>query len=781
MESTTEIKTEVIYSSNQETHLINNDNNENIEKIENENKDENNSSSTKKVVLKKNVRKLKAPNQNEQSENIPIENIEIEVNVETPMNNKKEITNYDNINEKKEEIIIQNEIKINNEFDNNDKNEVKGYLDDDFDDEDNKKIYLRVVKRLEKTYGVPFMPAELPGEPIEDIEIEENIRPILINNENKKDEQKGNNNKNVPIQNNINKNKENIEINNNLPKNIKYEVEQRRANEKSNYIPNNMNNNNKINYNKTGKSQYNPNPINYNKFVNSQVPNKNNYNNNSNHIEYYMSDSQNKYNNNYVNRPNSRYNYNDNKNINNRPQQPQQYIYNSQNIYNDNNYRPNKNISNSQNIYISDNNNYNKRPQNISKSQNNYDNSGNYNQNKYNNYIYRPEQNIPNSQKKYNTNYINRPQQHKSNSQKNYNNNIYINRPQQYVSNSQNKNVNRPQQYITNSQNIYNSRYDNIPKRNNISSTGYNQRNNGPKINNVDLNLYNNNINLKNEYMYQRERRNTPNNNISNIPYNKKDNPRVKPNINNQPRGYSYQNPSINLQKRYEKETPKFNYNTRYQDNSNSQFDRRRTPNNSMIPDKNQYINVGRSLQLCDMNNPKRYNNFNMRKTYYIINSRQQNMPGNPKGVQNTGKLQNKNNNNNYYVTRSLMNNKSPVIPKRENLQNYQVNYKNNYKDNNNLNNRYLVSSSQTFNKKSVNENITPMNHKKNISLYKSQNNYNIGDLNLNDNNRRNNRNNSQNQFVRANNNVNYLSRKPNNTPNKYTQDIQFNFNHYNY
>ena len=780
METNTEIKTEVISSVNQETHPINNNNNEILEKIENENIDENDSSSTKKVVLKKNVRKLKVSNQNEQNENIPIENIEIEVSVGTHMNNQKEMISNDNINEKngddKKEIIIQNEFKINNELDKNEKNEVKGYLDEDFDDEDNKKIYLRVVKRMEKTYGVPIIPAKIPGEPIEDIEIEENIRPILINNENKNNEQKGINNKKVPDQNNTNKNKENIEINNYLPKNTKYEVEQRRANEKSNYIPNNMSKNNKINYNKTGISQYNSNPINYNKFVNTQIPNKNNYNNYSNHIEYYMSDSQNKYNNNYVNKPNSRYNYNDNKNTNNRPPQ---YIYNSQNIYNDNNYRPNKNISNSQNIYIS-NNNYNKRPQNVSKSQNNYIDSGNHYQNKYNNYINRPDQNIFNSQKANNTNYINRTQQHKSNSQKNYNNNIYINRPQQYISNSQNKYVNRPQQNITNSQNMYNSRYDNIPKRSNITPTGYNQKTNGPKINNVDLNLYNNNINLKNEYLYQKEHRNTPNKNTSNIPYNKNVNSKVNPSINNKSRGYSYENPIINLEKRYENKTPKFNYNSRYQDNSNNQFDRRRTPNNNMIPDKNHYINVGRSLQLCDMVNPKRYNNFNMRKTYYITNSKQQNNPGNPKGMQNTGKIQNKNNHN-YYVTRSLMNNKSPVIPNRENLQNYQVNYKNNYKDNNNLNNRYLVSSSQTFNNKSVNENATSMNQKRNISLYKNQKNYNAGDLNLNDNNRRNNRNNSQNQFVKSINNVNYLSRKPNNTPINYSQDIQFNFNHYNY
>ena len=101
METNTEIKTEVISSSNQDIYPINNDNNEIIEKIENENKDENDSLSTKKVVLKKNVRKLKAPSQNEQSENIPIENIQIEVSVETHMNNQKEMVNDDNINEKK--------------------------------------------------------------------------------------------------------------------------------------------------------------------------------------------------------------------------------------------------------------------------------------------------------------------------------------------------------------------------------------------------------------------------------------------------------------------------------------------------------------------------------------------------------------------------------------------------------------------------------------------------------------------------------------------------------
>ena len=78
--------------------------------------------------LKKNVRKLKVSSQNEQSENIPIENIEIEVSVETHKNNQKEMINNDNINDNKNEgkaeIINQNEVIIKNEFIKNE--DIKG-------------------------------------------------------------------------------------------------------------------------------------------------------------------------------------------------------------------------------------------------------------------------------------------------------------------------------------------------------------------------------------------------------------------------------------------------------------------------------------------------------------------------------------------------------------------------------------------------------------------------------------------------------------------------------
>ena len=53
----------------------------------------------------------------------------------------------------------------------------KGWLQKlaNFLDEDNQKLYLRVIKRIEKTYGGPVIAAEIKGEKIEDIELEENI------------------------------------------------------------------------------------------------------------------------------------------------------------------------------------------------------------------------------------------------------------------------------------------------------------------------------------------------------------------------------------------------------------------------------------------------------------------------------------------------------------------------------------------------------------------------------------------------------------------------------
>ena len=108
---------------------------------------------SKKVLLKHN-NEGKLSNKNENIKNNFIQQIEKE-------------KNEDNLEEKKMEEIQMEE---------------EGYLDDDLKDEDNKKIYLRVIKRLEKTLGTPVIGICSPGDAEEDIEMEEDIRPILLDN-----------------------------------------------------------------------------------------------------------------------------------------------------------------------------------------------------------------------------------------------------------------------------------------------------------------------------------------------------------------------------------------------------------------------------------------------------------------------------------------------------------------------------------------------------------------------------------------------------------------------
>ena len=108
---------------------------------------------SKKVLLKKD-NQGKLLNKNDNIKNNFIEQIEEEAN-------------EDNLSKQKIEEIQMNE---------------EGYLDDDLKDEENKKIYLRVIKRLEKTLGIPVIGICAPDEPDEDIGIEEDIRPILLDN-----------------------------------------------------------------------------------------------------------------------------------------------------------------------------------------------------------------------------------------------------------------------------------------------------------------------------------------------------------------------------------------------------------------------------------------------------------------------------------------------------------------------------------------------------------------------------------------------------------------------
>ena len=233
-----------------------------------------------KLKLKKKVNKLKKPteNNNIQEDQVPIPNIDIEV-----IQDNNIIENNNILNNNDENNI---EVKIEG-----DKGEVnKGYLDDDLEDEDNKKLYLRVIKRMEKTYGVPIISAEIKGEPIEDIELEENIRPILVGKErvNKKEIAKNNfvdNRSKYNIDNKIINNhykiKENI-INNpyNIPnKRINNHINNNYYKEKRQYINNNAvyNNNNLLDspnlnynsYNNYRQNSYLNNPGLYNKNINN--------------------------------------------------------------------------------------------------------------------------------------------------------------------------------------------------------------------------------------------------------------------------------------------------------------------------------------------------------------------------------------------------------------------------------------------------------------------------------------------------------------------------------
>ena len=302
---------------------IKNPSNEQTQQMNDENK-----SSPQKIVLKKNIRHLIKNNNNTENEN--------NINKESKDNN---------INDKKDD-------KKNN------KKEEKGYLDDDLDDEDNIKLYLRVIKRMEKTYGVPVISAKIPGEQIKDIEIEENIRPILINNENESKENKG---KNIY-------NKKNIYINNFVNNNTNPKITgnkiQQKFEKRYNY-PISNNKNNRINYNyntkEINKNIYNiNNPIDYN--FNNKTPNYKYIINNIRPYQY-ISNSQNK----------------------SKISKPYQYIYNPQNIYN------NKNNINRPHQYIYNSpykNNFNNKPLYYSIDFN----SPSYNKNIKYNYIYQKGQ-----------------------------------------------------------------------------------------------------------------------------------------------------------------------------------------------------------------------------------------------------------------------------------------------------------------------------------------------------------------------------------------------------
>ena len=140
----------------------------------------------KKIILNNNPRQQKIPNRNELG-------LTSDDNLDHP---RPLPSDYNDEGKDLRKIFEQKKLIRGKKIVKLEKTERKfeGYLDEDLDDDDdNKKIYLRVMKRLEKTLGIPVIGVKIPGEPIIDFELEENIRPLLLNNyvndkmENKRD------------------------------------------------------------------------------------------------------------------------------------------------------------------------------------------------------------------------------------------------------------------------------------------------------------------------------------------------------------------------------------------------------------------------------------------------------------------------------------------------------------------------------------------------------------------------------------------------------------------
>ena len=129
----------------------------------------------KKIILNNNSRKQKIQNRNELG-------LTSDDNLDHP---KPLASDYNDEGKDLRKISEQKKLIRGKKIVKPEKTERKfeGYLDEDLDDDDDhKKIYLRVMKRLEKTLGIPVIGVKIAGEPINDIELEDNIRPLLLNN-----------------------------------------------------------------------------------------------------------------------------------------------------------------------------------------------------------------------------------------------------------------------------------------------------------------------------------------------------------------------------------------------------------------------------------------------------------------------------------------------------------------------------------------------------------------------------------------------------------------------
>lgn len=145
-----------------------------------------------KKVLKKNVGQEYIPNRNDFTKNKFYKTIDTRKTNNNNLKHTKPLANnnYNARNNNLRNNYIQNKNLEHNEIKKEKKNE--GYLDDNLQDECNKKLYQRVIKRLEKTDEMPVIGTKIQGDSMKNIENEEDIRPILINNNQINDKNKNN-------------------------------------------------------------------------------------------------------------------------------------------------------------------------------------------------------------------------------------------------------------------------------------------------------------------------------------------------------------------------------------------------------------------------------------------------------------------------------------------------------------------------------------------------------------------------------------------------------------
>ena len=332
-----------------------------------ENKNQTQTSNSSKRTLQS--KKIILRNNNTQSLNNQIDKKDMQ-RIEIGLSSDDNLDNPKILEEKKNVIYSIKE-------DENENENEKGYLEDDLDDEDNKKIYLRVIKRLEKTLGIPVTGVNLSGEFTENLEIEEDLRPILISNILISKDNKN------PINNELNNNKiindVNISNNNNY-ENIIYEDNEEQIKEEIKEKD-------------------------YNKPIIIKRPNQTE-NINDDEIRGNVNIKENKYinniNNNQSKQINTRYNINqtskDKKILDSTPKKTNERINKTvNNSYTKNN--PSKNVN--ENIYIHQRNiSYENSNQFLDKNQEQQiqsnsilNNNQQYSNNNYNNYNYNPNEN----------------------------------------------------------------------------------------------------------------------------------------------------------------------------------------------------------------------------------------------------------------------------------------------------------------------------------------------------------------------------------------------------